>query len=198
MNEDQNLSLKKMNQEELQLVSLSQKGDSEAFGRVYDTYLPKIYNFIYHKTNHRETAEDLTSKTFFKALEKIKTFSPQKNASFSSWIYMIARNTVIDHYRINKNDLDINDFFNLHSGENQEESVHNKNVLSEVQKKLTELSPMQREIVVLRVWEGLSYKEISQIINKSENSSKMAFSRAIGKIRKEVSFEALILLIILS
>lgn len=187
-----------MNQEELQLVSLCQKGDSEAFGRVYDLYLPKIYNFIYYKTNHRETAEDLTSKTFFKALEKIETFSPQKNASFSSWIYMIARNTVIDHYRTNKNNLDINDFFDLHSGENQEEAVHNKNVLSEVQKKLTELSPEQREIVILRVWEGLSYKEIAQITNKSESSSKMAFSRAIGKIRKEISFEALILLIILS
>ena len=74
-----------------------QAGNLEHFGEIYDVYIKKIYNFIYYKTHHKETAEDLTSETFRKALSNIKSFDTHR--AFSSWLYRIAQNTVIDHYR---------------------------------------------------------------------------------------------------
>ena len=96
---------------ELELIKASQNGQNEAFGELYDEYIQRIYKFIYFKTHHRESAEDLTSRVFIKAFEKIKTYNEGKS-SFSVWLYRIARNTVIDHYRTNKIDINIEDIWN--------------------------------------------------------------------------------------
>lgn len=89
-----------------------QKGELEAFGFLYDNYIKKIYDFIYYKTHHQETAEDLTNATFMKALENIRKFNLQE-AYFPAWLYKIARNTVIDHYRTQKNHNNIDDAWDI-------------------------------------------------------------------------------------
>jgi len=97
---------------EKDIIVSCQQGDLEKFSWLYDKYIKKIYDFIYFKTTHKETAEDLTSQTFFKALEKIKTFNSDKG-TFSAWLYQIARNTVIDHYRTMKKTVDIDDVWDM-------------------------------------------------------------------------------------
>ena len=94
-----------MENDEFAIVQSCQKGSVEDFGRLYDLYIKKIYNFIYYKTHHQETAEDLVSIVFTKALKKINTFD--NSGTFSAWLYRIARNTVIDHYRTKKLDYNI-------------------------------------------------------------------------------------------
>ena len=97
-----------MDSKEQKLIKDCLGGDLKKFGGLYELYIDKIYKFIYFKTHHKETAEDLVSQTFFKALENIKGFDPSKG-KFSSWLYRIARNCVIDYYRTKKAKIDIYD-----------------------------------------------------------------------------------------
>ena len=146
-----------------------QQGDLEKFGRLYDVYIKKIYDFVYYKTFHKETAEDLTSQTFTKALENINRYD-QALGSFSSWLYRIARNTIIDHYRTKKETVDINDVWSLASSCDIQRDTDIKRRITDLQRYLCRLKPEQREIIIMRIWNELSYEKISYILNKSENS----------------------------
>lgn len=177
---------------DVQLADNCKNGEIDDFGIIYDKYVRRIYDFIYFKTHHKETAEDLCSKTFMKCLENIKNYDSLRG-TLSSWIYRIATNTVIDHYRTQKITYDINDAWDVASSEDILMDVENKDKFKEVEKFLKTLKAEQRDIVMLRIWSGLSYKEIAEISNKSEDNCKMIFSRAIGKIRKEVLIAFLIM-----
>ena len=170
---------------------------SQEFTALYDQYIEKIYNFIYYRTSHKETAEDLASKTFIKAWENINQFNEQKGA-FSSWLYSIARNNVIDHYRKEKQTMDIDKILDISSAENVEESTNAKVQLDKVKEYLKELPQEQQDIVIMRVWDDLSYKEIAAILQKSEASTKMSFYRTMDKIQEKFPVAALILLTIMS
>lgn len=170
---------------EIELIQKAQKGDSDAFGKLYDLYVKKIYNFVYYKTWHRETAEDITSQTFFKALEKIGKFNSEKGV-FASWLYQIARNNIIDHFRSFKPTSLIEDAFDLKDKTDIPADLETKLKMEKIHAGLALLSSEQREIVILRVWEGLSHKEIAEIMRKNESSVKMSYSRAVSKLKKEI------------
>jgi|SRR5690606_26119333 len=181
-----------MSSSETELIRSSQSGDSDAFGKLYELYVRKIYDFIYYKTHHKETAEDLTSQTFFKALEKIRTFKTERG-SFNSWIYQIARNIVTDHYRSSKTNLNIDDIWDLHNDDDVERDADTRLQLEKVHSYLQKLKPEQREILLLRLWNDLSFKEIAEIVGKSEANCKMIVHRALGKLQTDLLI-ALILL----
>lgn len=165
-------------------VARCQLGNTEAFGVLYDRYIDKIYRFVYYKTFVKETAEDLTSDVFHKALIKINSFDSEKG-TFSAWIYRIARNSVIDHYRTKKEELSFDDVFDVGVDERTPEALDAISDLKNVTNYLETLSAKQREIITLRVWEELSYKEIAAIVGGSEDSVKMAFSRGIRELREK-------------
>lgn len=174
-------------EETTQLVIASQKGDSTAFGVLYDQHVRKIYDFVYYKTMHRQTAEDLTSEIFMKALDKIQTYKPHK-ASFTTWLYQIARNTMIDFFRKNKhhsvniNDETIERTLTDHSDMHTATDAVLR--LEQVRSHLNQLTPEQRDIIMMRVWQELSYQEIAAIMDKSEANCKMIFSRGIKELRR--------------
>jgi len=184
-----------MEKTESQIIASCQAGELKEFARLYDIYIKKIYDFIYYKTFHKETAEDLTSQTFFKALANIKKYSPQKG-SFSSWLYQIARNTTIDYYRTKKNDANIDDFFNLASAENIQRNIETAQKLEEIKKYLAKLKPQQKEIIIMRLWDNLSYQEIADLTGLTIGACKMTFSRVISQLREETALIILYLLII--
>ena len=78
----------------------------EAYAVLYEQYMPKVYRYISFRIRDENMAQDLTSIVFEKALTKFNAFNPQKG-SFSTWIFTIARNTVIDHYRVYKKHEDV-------------------------------------------------------------------------------------------
>ena len=92
--------------EEEQLIRSAVGGDSSAFGSLYDRYQPAIYRFIVVKVGSREEAEDITHHVFLSAWQKVRTYK-HRGHPFSSWLYQIARNMVIDHYRSKKNDVSL-------------------------------------------------------------------------------------------
>lgn len=174
-----------MKEKEIESIKACQSGDLSKFSYLYDTYIDKVYQFVYYRVQHKETAEDITSRVFMKSLDKIKSFKIDKG-TFQAWIYQIARNSVIDHYRTAKNDIDITNIWDLASDEDVSRDIDVKDKLSQVDQYLSELKSEQREILIMRVWQGMSHKEIAQVLDKSEASCKMIFSRTINKLREEM------------
>ncbi|MFH1375794.1 MAG: sigma-70 family RNA polymerase sigma factor [Patescibacteria group bacterium] len=177
---------------ESEIISRVQSGETEIFSELYEAYVRKIYAFIFYKTHHRESAEDLSSQTFLKALNKINSFDQEKG-TFQAWLYQIARNGVTDHYRSLKISSNIEDVWDLSSGDDVARDASVRDQLAEVQGALQRFSPAQREIVILRVWEGLHYAEIAEIVGKSEAACKMDFSRTIKNLKKEIILTLLLL-----
>ena len=162
--------------------------ENTQFINIYDDFSDKIYRFIYYKTCHRETAEDITSLTFLKAMEKWHLFNDKKG-SISTWLYGIARNLVIDHYRKQKKwgfIKDINDMWDLASDDDLLLGITNQEMNEELHKTMKLLAVGQREIIMLRLWDELPYKEIARIMSKSEASCKMLFSRALTKLKSSM------------
>lgn len=175
-----------MNTIESKAIFKCQQGELEHFSVLYELYFDKIYKFIFFKTLHRETAEDITSKTFFKAMDGITNFNEAKG-SFASWLFVIARRAVIDHYRTSKQRGDYYDCWEAASNEDVFGDIANRQELEKINKFLRGLQREKRDLIIMRVWQDLSYKDISQITGKSEASLKMMFSRTISRLRSDTA-----------
>ena len=184
-----------MDPKEISYIKNCQQGKLEDFTPLYDLYVKKIYDFIYYKTYHRETAEDLVSLVFVKALENINSFDFAKG-SFSAWLYRIAQNTVIDHWRTKKNEANVEDIWDLAENEDLETDLDNRQQLEEVRKYLKKIKSKQREIVMLRLWQQLSYKEIAEISGLTEANCKMTYSRVMRTLKQDMPVATFLLFII--
>lgn len=182
-------------QDEIVLVKECQNGNAQAFGQLYDKYIEKIYKFIYFKTHHKETAEDITSQVFTKALEKIKSYRPDK-ATFSGWLYAIARNAVIDHYRTQKTESNVEDAWDLSDGKNLAYDTDARLQIEQISKYMKELNSVQRDIVIMRVWQGLDYREIAGALGKSEANCRMSYMRGISILKDKVPFAVYLVLLL--
>jgi len=180
---------------ESEIIAQCQKGDLTQFGRLYDEYVRKIYQFIYFKTHHRETAEDLTSVVFMKAMENINSFDAKK-APFKAWLFSIARNTVIDHYRSHRETVNLEDAWEVKDKQDVARDVEMELTIQSIQKYMEKLKPDQREIVLLRVWGDHSFKEIAEITGKSEAAAKMMFKRTIDTLRGDFALLVITLMLI--
>src|SRR5437899_2687904 len=95
---------------EKSVIQQAKQGNEQAFGQLYELYFEKIYKFIFFRVSHKEIDEDLAEEVFIKAWTSIKTV---KEESFSGWLYQIAKNKVIDHYRQKKTIIDIEEIENV-------------------------------------------------------------------------------------
>jgi RNA polymerase sigma-70 factor, ECF subfamily len=172
-----------------------QRGNLADFDALYVRHLKGVYGFIVYRVMDRMLAEDLTGQTFLKALEKINGYDPRKGA-FSTWIYRIARNTVTDHYRTRHPHEDIDAFWDLQSDDDPTLDAEGSLAREQVRSMLKALPKEKRDIVIMRLWDGLSYKEIADITGKSESSLKMQFSRVIADLRTQFPPAAFALLLL--
>ena len=140
-----------------------------------------LYRYIYIRCGYnRELAEDITQDIFVKAWEKRSTFNSSKS-TLKNWIYTIARNHIIDIYRKKKvstksfdEDIYVKDL-NI--------SVEDEVVLADILKNLEKLKEKEKKVIVLRYVQDLDIEEISKIIGKSKNTTKVMIHRAIKKLK---------------
>lgn len=177
-------------------ITRYQAGDFDAFGVLYERYIDKIFAYIYRKTSDRQEAEDLTSQVWMKVLKSLEFFGERKNAGFSGWLYCIANNTVIDHYRAKKEKIDIESIAEPWISPDLAKHVDDKKTLKRVIKYLDTLKPLEKEIVTLRIWDDLSYKDIAHICGKKEDNCKKIFSRSLQKIVANVSLIFVIIILL--
>jgi RNA polymerase sigma-70 factor, ECF subfamily len=109
--------------------------------------------------------------------------SVDSSRAIISWLYKIAHNSVLDHYRTTRHQDDIDDCYDLHDGTDTIGALDNAEEVKKVKEYLHKLTPTERDIVIMRVWQELSYKEIADIIGKSEANCKMIYSRTLKKLR---------------
>ena len=153
----------------------------------YNKYRDKIFSYFYYNLrSDRELAEDLTSDTFLKWFEKIDTYDD--NYSFSTWIFTIARNKLIYHYRKEKKDIsidnedsqEIEEFTKYETDFNSKIDVEFK--MEEVYVALEKIPSTQKELIIMRYLNEFSTKEISQISWKKEANIRKIISRGLQKV----------------
>lgn len=167
---------------EQSVILQAKQGSEQAFGQLYDLYFDKIFKFIYFRVNHKEIAEDLTEEVFIKAWTNIRTV---KEESFGGWLYQIAKNKVIDHYRQKKAVVDIEDIQNiLESDQNLSDDANTAVERIIMMNCLKQLTPEQQIIIKLKFLEDMENSEISELISKSEGSIRVIQHRAILKLQE--------------
>jgi len=171
-------------EEELNLALKAKLGDSDAFALLYNANIKKIYDFIYFKTLNKELAEDLTSQVFLKVLKNISKF---KSDNFSAWIYTIARHTVIDYYRSRHDTKNIEDCWDLKDPFNLMDNLDDNLNLEKIKVAMKDLSRSDRELLIMRLWLDLPFKEIASSLDKRESAVKVSFGRALGRLRQNIS-----------
>lgn len=171
------------------LVSAAIEGDADAFGRLYDLYVARVYRHIYYRVGNVKDAEDLTQQVFLKAWQAIGKF--RKTASpFPAWLMRIGHNLVIDFYRSRKDTtyLDMEDTFaGSSAGPAQlaEESIDRQ----EIRKAILQLPGDQQQVVMMSFIEGFSYGEIAAAMGKKEGNIRVIMHRALKRLRKIMDTE---------
>jgi RNA polymerase sigma-70 factor (ECF subfamily) len=177
------------------LALLSREGDREAFGRLYDIFSRRIYSYIYYRTLRKETAEDLTGAVFLKALEGLGGYRPGPGG-FAAWIFGIARNAVSDHYRRESRCVSLDGsgagLWDLADEADLALDAEMRDLWERVAPLLAGIPAEQREILVMRIWDGLSHAEIARVLGKSEGACKMAYSRAMASLRAAATLSLLV------
>ncbi len=170
---------------EAKLIELAIRGKSSAFGSLYDYYQPKIYRFVLIRVGQREEAEDLTHQVFMSAWENIPGY---KNLGFpfSSWLYRIARNQVIDRYRTQKQEFSLSEIDPDHLFELEviEKNTDQRLELERVTKAIKKLRPDYQDIIIMRFVEELTLREVAASIEKSEGAVKLMQHRAIKELQE--------------
>lgn len=180
--------------DEQEYIRACKEGRLENFEALFNAYVEEIYRFLQYRVKNKEQAEDLTQDTFLKALKGIRGF--KDGVPFRPWLYRIARNVLVDHYRAHHDttSLDDDDALDVADWQDVEREADAKYTLLQVQDALNKLPSLQRDIVMMRVWDGLSYKEIAEILEKTEGNCKMIFSRAVVRLRDMVPLTAFVML----
>lgn len=152
----------------------------EKKAQLYKDYAGKIKGYFYSQTSDSYLAEDLCSDVFLKVYEKIDTFDDSK-ASVSTWIYTIARNTLIDYYRTRKVHEEVPEEYRDDS--DVEEEVLNNESLEELAKALEKLDERERDIIVFRYYCGDSLKEIAEKLKISYAYVKILHNKALQELK---------------
>lgn len=170
------------NDNDTKLVKKLQQGDREAFAALYQKYLDKIYRYIFFRTGQIvKDAEDITEIVFMKALKNIADFKT-KEGSFQAWLFCIAHNNIIDFYRQTRPYVNLDS--ELATEDNLEQKLDMKFDSMRLRTEMNKLTDIQKEVIVLRFIEDLSISEISNSIDKNEESIRAIQYRALKSLRR--------------
>lgn len=163
------------------LVFRAKRKDKEAFAKLYLKHFDSIYRYIFFRVGQdRELAEDLTQDVFYKAWEKIHSLG-KKGINIRAWIFRIAHNLVIDHYRSDKSNVRLKEY--LPDDKDTYKEALKIIEKDELIKAIDKLSDVQKEIVIMKFIEGFSNKEISQVLKKKEDAIRAIQSRAFKNLK---------------
>lgn len=165
-------------------IKQAQEGHHEAFSVIYSHYLPQIYRFVFLKTGNKATAEDLTHESFLSAWKNLKKYE-DLNFPFSSWLYQIARNKIIDFYRTNKKNLQLDNIDESAIAiENNNSSLDSQIDIEKIKILIKQLKPDYQDILIMRFIDDLSCEEIAIAIKKSQGAVRLLQHRALNALKQ--------------
>lgn len=184
-----------------QLVEMYAKGDNSAFDVLLSRYQQKLYSYILFLVHNEDTANDLFQETFVKAIVTIQQGRYVESGKFSAWLTRIAHNLIIDKYRQDKNanlisnDNDECDIFNnaALSDITVEMKIIKEQSLADVERLVKELPAVQQEVVYMRFYQNLSFKEIAEATGVSINTALGRMRYGLINLRRMVEERGIVL-----
>lgn len=165
-------------------IRRAQQGDVRILSELYERYHTSIYRYLYYRVGDQHTAEDLTSEVFERMLRFIGGFQPP-SATFTAWLFQIARNLSTDHYRRNggRQHLELEE--QMRDTQDDPDRAVEHNLTGEtLQKALSQLSEDQRDVIVLRFIAEMPIAEAAQALSKTEDAIKGLQRRALIALRQ--------------
>ena len=175
-----------------QLVRAYIDGSNDAFDALLRRHQVRVYNYILRVVKNEDVANDIFQETFVKAIMTIKQGRYTESGMFLAWISRIAHNLIIDYYRQEKSEnlqsADLSDVDILNRKELCEDTIEDvliqEQILNDVKYLIQELPPLQREVLNMRYYQNLSFKEIAEITNVSINTALGRMRYAILNLRR--------------
>lgn len=165
-----------------QLVTKAKIGDAQAFGKIYDALVKPVYRYIYYRVEDA-IAEDLTEETFLKVWQNLKKYKKGKHP-FSSWVFKIAHNLVVDYYRKHRIIEEVDEkLIDPQERSNPQHQTNIKLTKIRLRKVLRKLPSNYQQVIVLKYINELDNKEIAAAIGKSEGAVRTIQFRALEKLR---------------
>ena len=175
-------------------------GDESALALLIERHQSKIYGFIYSKINDRDLSDDIFQDTFIKVIKTLKSQSYNEEGKFLPWVMRIAHNLVVDHFRKAKKmpyqrETEEYSIFNYMTDNslNIEGQIISEQVESDLAKLLDELPADQKEVLVMRMYQDLSFKEIADLTGVSINTALGRMRYALLNLRKIIEKNQIIL-----
>ena len=175
-------------------------GDESALASLIERHQSKIYGFIYSKINDRDLSDDIFQDTFIKVIKTLKSQSYNEEGKFLPWVMRIAHNLVVDHFRKSKKmpfrrETEEYSIFNYMTDNslNIEGQIISEQVESDLAKLLEELPADQKEVLVMRMYQDLSFKEIADLTGVSINTALGRMRYALLNLRKIIEKNQIIL-----
>jgi RNA polymerase sigma-70 factor (ECF subfamily) len=170
----------------LEMLARARAGDAAAFGQLYDAYAVRIYRFMLAQVQEPADAEDLTHQVFLKVIVSLGLYE-DRGLPFGAWLFRVARNTLVDFGRRRRSSVTIDDTArNAHEDVVYGAPEGRAADRADVKAALAQLTPDQREVILLRFFAGLSSREISVLMGKREGSVRALQFRALATLRRHL------------
>ena len=174
-----------------ELVRLTQDGDQDAFGEIYERYIKKIYNYVYYRTSNQHDAEDLTARVFLRAMSYIGKYE-DKGLPFQAWLYRIAHNLVANWHRDRgrRKVIPLDEFVaaTLRSESPDryaEDSEEQEQLLAAIRR----LPEERQQLLILKFLDHLSNAEIGTVMNRTEGAVKSLYHRTLLALRDDLEMQ---------
>jgi len=166
---------------ELNTIRHALAGDEAALARIYDAYARPIYRYHYSRVGNAPDAEDLTSQTFMAVLEALPRY--QHRGRFTAWIFQIARNKVMDHFRRNPGMKDVTEEAVADPLQSEAlEAIYQRESKTHLKALLHLLEDDERELIRLRFTAELSFVQIGQLLGRSEDAVRKSIRRILDRL----------------
>ena len=176
------------------LMQSAKSGDTEAFSQLYELYFTPVFRYIYFRVKNKEEANDLSQTVFFKVFRSLPNFQ-EKNKSPLAYFFTVARNTVIDYWRVKK--ISFNDSEGVleripDKTNNPLEFIERKEIGQTIRRAIKQLTDDQQEVITLKFINEMPNKEIAALLEKTEEAVRQLQCRALKALREILKNQELI------
>jgi RNA polymerase sigma-70 factor (ECF subfamily) len=168
-----------------ELLAQAQKGNKEALGALYDRYHTGVFHYLYYRVGDVHLAEDLTADVFLRMVQALASFLPH-SVSLQAWLFQVARNLAIDHYRRASTRTTVALEDTLPAGVDTRADAEQRLTHQDLALAFEDLSAEQRDVIILRFIVGISLAQTGHILHKSEDAVKGLQRRALQALRERL------------
>lgn len=164
------------------LIKLAQKGDKEAYGKIYQYFYKRILRYCQFNLGQYQKAQDICQETFFRAWKSLPGFKLEKGGSFQAYLFRIAHNLIVDLYR-EKREISIEQIKEPAQSQDLYEKIDKIDQIAKVKNALSKLKKDEEQIIILRYFEEMTPAEVARIVGKKEGALRVQTHRILKKLK---------------